>query len=108
MADTRRVFADLAAKYKESSQHFKTKLNHLGKNITLKQYLQCVHEDQISDLKLQDQALLIFKGRPRVKMNEVLYAKALSDTPIEYTMQLAKTYHGFTEEIDKCKYYIIY
>ena len=113
--DTHRVSRALAESYAESQKRFRM-LSHppTSKHASLKEFIQCEYDCS----KLPEEgrnkslAVLIFKCTPSVRgrTNEVVWTKALCDTPIEYAMQLARTYHGFTEGIRKreCSFFSIF
>lgn len=100
--DTQRVSRALATSYAESRERFrKLSTPPTGKHASLKVFLECDYDKLPEGQGIESLAVFIFKTTPSVegRANEVVWTKALCDTPIDYTMQLARTYHGFAEGI---------
>ena len=100
----------LAKSYARSKESFK-KLSTppTGKHLSLRNYMKTFpdyHPPEEENIK--NTAVTIFKSKPLVsgKTNEVVWMKALSDTPIEYALQLARTYHGFAEGIRNREFFL--
>ena len=104
--DTQHVSRALAESYAKSGERFRmSSTPPTGKDTSLKKFIETNYDCSKlpEEKKTKSLAVLIFKSTPSVrgKTNEVVWTKALSDTPIEYSMQLARTYHGFAEGIRK-------
>nr|BDT63255.1 MAG: hypothetical protein [Hemigrapsus takanoi nimavirus] len=100
--DTQFVSEALTKSYAESRERFKA--SNTGKYASLREFIECGNDcSPLSEKRRKIMAVSIFESTPSVKnrTNEVMWTKALSDTPIEYVMQLARTYHGFAVGIRK-------
>lgn len=99
--DAQRVSIALEKGYAESGKRMS---NVTGKNASLREYLK--YDCNVVEEDMKNLAIFVFKSTPSVRgsTNDVVWTKALCDAPIEYVVHLAKTYHGFAEEIRKRRY----
>ena len=112
--DTQYVSEALAENYAQSGERLRmSSAPPTGKHASLKAYIESEYDCSKlpEEKRTKGLAVFIFKSKPSVRgrTNEVVWTKALCDTPIEYAMQLARTYHGFAEGIKKreCNFFVV-
>lgn len=99
--DAERVSRALATRYAESGKRL---TNVTSKHASLKQYLH--YDCNVPEENMKSLETFIFKSTSSVEdKNDVVWTKAMYDTPIEYVIHLARTYHGFAEDTRKCEYF---